>query len=79
MEAKRLESLKQIAEGIAAQFGSNCEVVIHDVASSHPEHTIVTHRKRARVRPEGRRRCIQRRAWSSWSIRTSSPRTIWAT
>ena len=41
MEAKRLESLKQIAAGIAAQFGDKCEVVIHDVASSHPEHTIV--------------------------------------
>lgn len=41
MEAKRLEQLKQIAAGIAAQFGDNCEVVIHDVSSSHPEHTIV--------------------------------------
>ena len=41
MEAKRLEALKQIAAGIAAQFGDKCEVVIHDVASSHPEHTIV--------------------------------------
>ena len=41
MEAKRLEALKQIAAGIAAQFGDKCEVVIHDVSSSHPEHTIV--------------------------------------
>ena len=41
MEAKRLESLKQIAAGIAAQFGDKCEVVIHDVFSSHPDHTIV--------------------------------------
>ena len=41
MEAKRLEALKQIAAGIAAQFGDNCEVVIHDVGSGHPEHTIV--------------------------------------
>ncbi len=40
MEAKRLESLKQIAAGVAAQFGDKCEVVIHDVAS-RPEHTIV--------------------------------------
>ena len=31
MEAKRLEALKQIAAGIAAQFGDKCEVVIHDV------------------------------------------------
>ena len=41
MEAKRLEALKQIAAGIAAQFGDKCEVVIHDVGSGHPEHTIV--------------------------------------
>ena len=41
METRRLETLKQIAAGIAAQFGDKCEVVIHDVASSHPEHTIV--------------------------------------
>ena len=41
MEAKRLELLKQIAAGIAAQFGDRCEVVIHDVSRNHPEHTIV--------------------------------------
>ena len=41
METKRLETLKQIAAGIAARFGDKCEVVIHDVSSSHPEHTIV--------------------------------------
>ena len=32
---------KQIAEGVAAQFGNNCEVVIHDVAAKHPDHSIV--------------------------------------
>jgi len=41
MEAKRLEMLKQIAHGVAAQFGDKCEVVIHDVAPNHPDHTIV--------------------------------------
>lgn len=41
MEEKRLEMLKQLAAGIAAQFGSNCEVVIHDVSSNHPDHSIV--------------------------------------
>ena len=40
MEAKRLEALKQIADGIAAQFGDKCEVVIHDVSAGHPEHSI---------------------------------------
>lgn len=33
--------LKQIAAGITAQFGSNCEVVIHDVSGKTPEHSIV--------------------------------------
>ena len=31
METRKLELLKQLADGIAAQFGSKCEVVIHDV------------------------------------------------
>ena len=31
--------LRQVADGIAAQFGSSCEVVIHDL-SRHPDHTI---------------------------------------
>lgn len=33
--------LKQMAAGIAAQFGSNCEVVVHDVSANDPEHSIV--------------------------------------
>lgn len=78
MEAKRLESLKQIAAGIAAQFGDKCEVVIHDVASSHPEHTIV-HIENGTC-PAGRSATVHPgSSWSSWSIRTSSPRTICAT
>ena len=36
-----MNELKQIAKGIAATFGSNCEVVIHDVGAKHPEHSIV--------------------------------------
>ena len=40
MESGRLELLQQVAAGIAAQFGSNCEVVVHDL-SRHPEHSIV--------------------------------------
>lgn len=39
-ETGRLELLRQIAAGIAAQFGSSCEVVVHDL-SRHPDHTIV--------------------------------------
>ncbi|MEA4941569.1 MAG: helix-turn-helix transcriptional regulator [Oscillibacter sp.] len=32
--------LRQIAAGIAAQFGKDCEVVVHDL-SRHPDHCIV--------------------------------------
>ena len=40
MESNKLDLLKQVAAGIAAQFGSSCEVVVHDL-SRHPDHTIV--------------------------------------
>ena len=36
-----LESLTFIAHGIARQFGSNCEVCIHDLKTSDPEHSII--------------------------------------
>ncbi len=39
MESGKLEMLRQVAHGIAAQFGSGCEVVVHDL-SRHPDHTI---------------------------------------
>ena len=39
MESRRLELLRQMADGIAAQFGSRCEVVIHDVSTM--DHSIV--------------------------------------
>ncbi len=41
MEANRLEMLKQLAGALAAQFGPNCEVVIHDLAAQNAEHPIV--------------------------------------
>ena len=41
MDTKRLEMLKQIARALAAQFGPNCEVVIHDLAAKDPERSIV--------------------------------------
>lgn len=40
IETGKLELLKQVAAGIAAQFGSSCEVVIHDL-SRNPDHSIV--------------------------------------
>lgn len=35
-----MELLEQIAKGIAGQFGSNCEVLVHDL-ECHPDHSIV--------------------------------------
>lgn len=36
-----LTFLKQIAKGLAVQFGENCEVAIHDLAKENIEHSIV--------------------------------------
>ncbi len=41
MSEMNLSLLKQIAKGIAAEFGSNCEVVIHDVTKKSVEDSIV--------------------------------------
>ena len=41
LEQNQLENLKQIAKGIAAQFGSNCEVVIHELSDQSAYHSIV--------------------------------------
>ena len=41
MEAKRFEMFKQLANGIAAEFGDKCEVVIHEVNANNTEHSIV--------------------------------------
>ena len=40
METGKMELLKQVADGIAGQFGSSCEVVIHDL-NMHPDNSIV--------------------------------------
>lgn len=36
-----LTFLKQIARGLAVQFGENCEVAIHDLAKENIEHSVV--------------------------------------
>ena len=38
---KRLDLLKQISHGLAVHFGSNCEIVIHDLTKREIEHSIV--------------------------------------
>ncbi|MBR3641261.1 MAG: transcriptional regulator [Oscillibacter sp.] len=40
MKREQMQTLRKVAAGIAAHFGSGCEVVIHDLAKS-PDHTIV--------------------------------------
>ena len=41
MQASSLEFCLQLAKGVARQFGPNCEVVVHDLESVDPEHSIV--------------------------------------
>lgn len=36
-----IETLRRIAKGIAAQFGSNCEVVVHEISERSTSHSIV--------------------------------------
>lgn len=52
MNDHTLVFLKELAHGIAQQFGPNCEVVVHDLSRENTEHSIVaienghvTHRK----------------------------------
>ncbi len=40
MNSFDFETLKRLAHGIASQFGSNCEIVIHDLTSNNAEHSI---------------------------------------
>lgn len=36
-----LDALRKIAKGVAAQFGSGCEVVVHEISSESAEHSVV--------------------------------------
>ena len=36
-----LDFYKRLASALAAQFGENCEVLVHDLTGEDPEHTIV--------------------------------------
>ena len=50
----RLTVLEQIAQDIAAEFGNDCEVVIHDLKTKEPEHSIIYISKRTRNRTKCR-------------------------
>ncbi|MEG2316364.1 MAG: helix-turn-helix transcriptional regulator [Clostridia bacterium] len=41
MKPWMLTLLRQLAAGVAAEFGRNCEVVVHDLCDPNEEHTIV--------------------------------------
>ena len=41
MRQKQMETLMQIAHGIAAQFGTRCEVLIPDLTNADAEHSII--------------------------------------
>lgn len=54
MDAKLLELLEQIAKAIAAQFGSNCEVVLHELSGKSAYSSIVAIENGHVTRPQGR-------------------------
>ena len=73
MDAKLLELLEQIAKAIAAQFGSNCEVVLHELSGKSAYSSIVaienghvTGRKVGGWGTDPPMWC-----WSSWAMRTT--------
>ena len=41
MKSYEIELCKQLARGIARQFGNNCEVVVHDLSAGDQEHSVV--------------------------------------
>lgn len=41
MKKSLIDLYTSIAHGIACQFGSNCEVVVHDLQAFDPEHSII--------------------------------------
>lgn len=41
LRESELETLRRIAKGVAAQFGSNCEVVVHEISDRSTSHSIV--------------------------------------
>ena len=41
LKASELDALRRIAKGVAAQFGGNCEVVVHEISSRSTSHSII--------------------------------------
>ena len=70
MDAKLLELLEQIAKAIAAQFGSNCEVVLHELSGKSAYSSIVAI-ENGHVTG---RKDLPTSYWSSWAMRTTMRR-----
>jgi len=66
LDAKLLELLEQIAKAIAAQFGSNCEVVLHELSGKSAYSSIVAIEN---GHVTGRK--VGDGCWSSWAMRTT--------
>lgn len=41
MDAQQREFCQRVARGIATEFGPKCEVVVHDLESADPDHTVI--------------------------------------
>ena len=41
MQEAQLDFYKRLAHALALQFGSGCEVVVHDLEATDPSHSIV--------------------------------------
>ena len=41
MDASMIQFLLRLSKALSAQFGPNCEVVIHDLQSNNPDSSIV--------------------------------------
>ena len=60
--AYTLNLLKQIADGLAKQFGPDCEIVIHDLKRHDLEHSVV-HINNGHVTNQGKATALQRSSW----------------
>ena len=72
MDAKLLELLEQIAKAIAAQFGSNCEVVLHELSGKSAYSSIVAI-ENGHVAARSATG-LPTSYWSSWAMRTTMRR-----
>lgn len=64
--------IKRLAKGVAAQFGEDCEVVIHDLSSAEKESTIIAI-ENGHVTHRAWRRSLAHSSWSSQQRQGTSP------